>query len=214
MILLTGGRGKIKLQTIAHSPVGYGLEAGLLDEMALRFVESGWNVKQLVRAIVVSKTYRQSSDARPEEFAADPENRLLARGSRYRMDAEMIRDQILFVSGKLNQKMYGTLKVRFSRARNKADQSPYESIESGKELYAGYCAGCHGSNAAARFGSSVPDLRFATAETHATWQAIVIGGSKSANGMPGMEIPLEDSEAIRNYVLSQSEALRATQESR
>jgi len=79
----------------------------LLDELALSFVESGWDVKRLVRAIVLSKTYRQSSDAKPEEFARDPENRLLARGSRYRMDAEMIRDQILFVSGKLNRKMYG-----------------------------------------------------------------------------------------------------------
>ncbi|MBP88135.1 MAG: chromosome segregation protein [Planctomycetaceae bacterium] len=79
----------------------------LLDELALGFVESGWDVKKLVRAIVSSKTYRQSSDAEPEEFASDPENRLLARGSRYRMDAEMIRDQIFFLSGKLNRKMYG-----------------------------------------------------------------------------------------------------------
>ena len=79
----------------------------LLDELAVRFVESGWDVKKLVRAIVLSKTYRQSSDATPEEFASDPENRLLARGPRYRMDAEMIRDQILFVSGKLNRKMFG-----------------------------------------------------------------------------------------------------------
>ena len=86
-----------------------------------------------------------------------------------------------------------------------------ESVESGKELYAGYCKGCHGTDAASRFGGSVPDLRFATAETHATWHAIAIGGSKSANGMPGMEIPLEESEAIRNYVLSLSEALRASQ---
>jgi len=79
----------------------------LLDALAIRFVESGWDVKQLLRAIVLSKTYRQSSDAAPEEFARDPENRLLARGSRYRLDAEMIRDQILFVSGKLNRTMYG-----------------------------------------------------------------------------------------------------------
>ena len=79
----------------------------LLDELAVSFIESDWNVKELVRAIVLSKTYRQSSDAQPEEFAADPKNRTLARGSRYRLDAEMIRDQILFVSGKLNRKMYG-----------------------------------------------------------------------------------------------------------
>ncbi len=80
---------------------------GLLDELALSFIESGWDVKKLVRAVVLSKTYRQRSDATPDEFARDPENRLLARGPRYRMDAEMIRDQILFVSGKLNRTMYG-----------------------------------------------------------------------------------------------------------
>ncbi|MFT7640815.1 MAG: hypothetical protein ACI9G1_002559, partial [Pirellulaceae bacterium] len=53
------------------------------------------------------KTYRQSSDATPADYTRDPDNRQLARGSRYRMDAEMIRDQILMVSGKLNRKMYG-----------------------------------------------------------------------------------------------------------
>ncbi len=79
----------------------------LLDELALSFMESEWNVKELVRSIVLSKTYRQSSDAKPEEYDSDPQNRLLARGARYRMDAEMIRDQILFLSGKLNRKMYG-----------------------------------------------------------------------------------------------------------
>jgi hypothetical protein len=79
----------------------------LLDELAVTFVESNWDVKRLVRQIVLSNTYRQSSDAPPEAFVRDPENRLLARGSRYRMDAEMIRDQVLFVSGKLNRKMYG-----------------------------------------------------------------------------------------------------------
>jgi hypothetical protein len=79
----------------------------LLDELAVSFVASGWDVKQLVRTVVLSKTYRQSSDAAPEEFAADPGNRLLSRGARYRMDAEMIRDQILFLSGKLNRNMYG-----------------------------------------------------------------------------------------------------------
>lgn len=79
----------------------------LLDELSLRFRESGWDVKALVREIVMSKTYRQSSNASPEEYVSDPENRLLSRGPRYRMDAEMIRDQILFISGLLNREMYG-----------------------------------------------------------------------------------------------------------
>ncbi len=79
----------------------------LLDDLALDFVKSGWDVKRLIRTIVLSNTYKQSSNANPAEYIADPENRLLARGSRYRMDAEMIRDQILAVSGQLNPTMYG-----------------------------------------------------------------------------------------------------------
>jgi hypothetical protein len=79
----------------------------LLDDLALQFVESGWNLKALVRMIVLSNTYRQSSDAQAEDYVNDPENRLLARGARYRMDAEMIRDQILSVSEQLNATMYG-----------------------------------------------------------------------------------------------------------
>jgi hypothetical protein len=79
----------------------------LLDDLAVRFVQSGWNVKELIRCIVLSQTYQQSSKARTAEFRADPENRLLARGSRFRLDSEMIRDQILAVSGLLNKSMYG-----------------------------------------------------------------------------------------------------------
>jgi len=81
--------------------------AELLDYLAIRFVRSGWDVKKLVRTIVLSKTYRQSSKASIEDYRSDPENRWLSRGSRFRMDAEMLRDQILAVSGLLNRKMYG-----------------------------------------------------------------------------------------------------------
>ena len=63
----------------------------LLDDLAVRFIESGWSVKDLVREIVLSNTYKQNAEAAPEEFRLDPDNRLLARGSRYRLDAEMIR---------------------------------------------------------------------------------------------------------------------------
>ena len=86
-----------------------------------------------------------------------------------------------------------------------------ETVETGRALYSDKCRGCHGSDAVTRFGGSVPDLRFATAATHATWHAIVIGGASSASGMPAIEIQLEESEAIRNYILSRSEALRASQ---
>ncbi len=79
----------------------------LLDHLAVRFVESGWDVKALLKHIVLSETYRQASVAAPERFEADPENRLLARGSRFRLDAEAIRDQVLATSGLMNDEMFG-----------------------------------------------------------------------------------------------------------
>jgi hypothetical protein len=71
------------------------------------FVESGWDVKGLMKQIVMSETYKQASSATPEQFERDPENRLLARGSRFRLDSEVIRDQILATSGLFNREMYG-----------------------------------------------------------------------------------------------------------
>lgn len=79
----------------------------LLDYLTMRFTESGWDVKRLIRSIVLSKTYQQSPKASPQDFQRDPGNRLLARGSRYRLDAEVVRDQMLAVSGQLNLRMYG-----------------------------------------------------------------------------------------------------------
>jgi hypothetical protein len=79
----------------------------LLDHLAVSFMESDWDVKALIKQMVMSKTYRQASIATPQQFENDPENRLLARASRYRMDAEMIRDQILATSGLLSTTMYG-----------------------------------------------------------------------------------------------------------
>src|SRR5690606_236683 len=79
----------------------------LLDWLALQFVESGWNVKQLHKLIVMSATYRQSSAVTDEAMQADPENRWLARGSRYRLPSWMLRDQALAVSGLLNPQVGG-----------------------------------------------------------------------------------------------------------
>jgi len=79
----------------------------LLDDLAHEFVSSRWNVKSLMKSIVMTETYRQTSQADRDSFRADPENRLLARGSRFRLDSEMIRDQILAVSGLLVPEMYG-----------------------------------------------------------------------------------------------------------
>ena len=73
----------------------------LLDWLSYRFIESGWNVKQLVRLIVTSATYRQQSNPTPDLLRDDPENLLLARGPAHRMSAEMIRDLALASSGLL-----------------------------------------------------------------------------------------------------------------
>jgi hypothetical protein len=79
----------------------------LLDWLAREFIDSGWNVKALMRQIVLSATYRQDSSAPASVYAKDPENRLLARGPRFRLPAEIIRDQALFVSGLLNNRLGG-----------------------------------------------------------------------------------------------------------
>ena len=79
----------------------------LLDWLSVDFRENGWDVKRLVKQIVMSETYRQSSRIDPAERAADPENRYLARGSRHRLDAETLRDQALSVAGLLNDKLGG-----------------------------------------------------------------------------------------------------------
>ena len=79
----------------------------LLDWLATEFVRSGWDVKHLQRLIVTSATYRQSCRVTPELLARDPENRLLARGPRFRVDAEQLRDTALFVSGLLVEKEGG-----------------------------------------------------------------------------------------------------------
>ncbi|MBI1903669.1 MAG: PSD1 domain-containing protein [Planctomycetia bacterium] len=79
----------------------------LLDWLAVDFVESGWNVKRLVKQIVLSAAYRQSSKATKALLERDPENRLLARGPRHRLPSWMLRDQALFVSGLLVDKLGG-----------------------------------------------------------------------------------------------------------
>jgi mono/diheme cytochrome c family protein len=90
----------------------------LLDWLAVEFMDNGWSMKRLLRQIVLSATYRQSSSTSArglqsaelktdDLYARDPENRLLARGPRFRMDAEMIRDNALAVSGLLSHKQFG-----------------------------------------------------------------------------------------------------------
>ncbi|HLH55315.1 MAG TPA: PSD1 and planctomycete cytochrome C domain-containing protein, partial [Verrucomicrobiae bacterium] len=79
----------------------------LLDWLATEFMQSGWDVKHMVRLIVTSAAYRQDSKVTPELLAIDPENRLISRGPRFRLDAEELRDEALFVSGLLNMELGG-----------------------------------------------------------------------------------------------------------
>ena len=79
----------------------------LLDTLAVEFMESGWDVKHIIRLILTSATYRQSSLVRDDLGDRDPYNRLLARQSRFRLDAEFVRDNALSVSGLLVHELGG-----------------------------------------------------------------------------------------------------------
>lgn len=79
----------------------------LLDWLAMEFMESGWNIKHMVKLIVLSGTYRQSSNPSPDQVRKDPKNRLLARQSPLRLEAEFVRDNALAVSGLLNEAIGG-----------------------------------------------------------------------------------------------------------
>ncbi|MEM8937986.1 MAG: PSD1 and planctomycete cytochrome C domain-containing protein [Bacteroidota bacterium] len=79
----------------------------LLDYMAVKFMEEGWDIKQVIKYMVLSATFQQSSETSPEMQEKDPENTYLARASRIRLGAEMIRDQALKISGLLNTEVGG-----------------------------------------------------------------------------------------------------------
>jgi hypothetical protein len=101
------GRGLVK------TPDDFGLQGELpshpelLDWLAVEFRESGWDVQHLIRLIVTSRTYRQSAVVTPALLAKDPENVLLARGPRHRIDSRFLRDQALALSGLLVEKRGG-----------------------------------------------------------------------------------------------------------
>ncbi len=83
------------------------LNPALLDWLACEFMDSGWDVKHMIRTIVNSQTYRQVSTCSADLAAADPQNREYARQSRFRLEAELIRDNALAVSGLLSQRIGG-----------------------------------------------------------------------------------------------------------
>ena len=98
---------------LAETPDDFGTRApvpeyrDLLDWLSMDFMERGWSQKEAIRQIVMSDTYRQSSTVSAEALARDPANRLLARGPRFRPDAEVVRDIALAVSGLLTEKLGG-----------------------------------------------------------------------------------------------------------
>lgn len=101
------GRGIAKSMIDVGSQSDWPVDQELLDWLAVEFVERDWDLKHMVRIIVTSSAYRQSSDERPEVDRTDPDNALFARQGRHRLDAEQIRDAALLVSGLLVDRLGG-----------------------------------------------------------------------------------------------------------
>lgn len=101
------GRGLVETSEDFGSQGSAPTHKDLLDWLATEFVAKAWSQKALLRLIVTSSTYRQSSTMTPQLAERDPYNRLLARGARFRMEAEMVRDVSLAASGLLSPKMHG-----------------------------------------------------------------------------------------------------------
>ena len=101
------GTGLVKTAEDFGTQGEYPSHPELLDWLATEFIASHWDVKAMQKRIVMSATYRQASRSTPDLIAKDPENRLLARGPRFRLQAEFVRDQALAVSGLLNDEIGG-----------------------------------------------------------------------------------------------------------
>ncbi len=101
------GRGIVKTVEDFGSQGEWPTHPDLLDWLAVEFMDSGWDTKGIVKTIVMSGTYRQSSDLRDDLAERDPENMLLAHGPRVRLSAEAIRDQALYAAGLLEEKIGG-----------------------------------------------------------------------------------------------------------
>jgi hypothetical protein len=101
------GRGIVSTEEDFGSECDPPTHPKLLDWLATEFMESGWSMKHIHRTIVLSSTYRQSSQVNQAQLEQDPLNKLYSRGPRFRMTAEMIRDNALRISGLLSTKMHG-----------------------------------------------------------------------------------------------------------
>lgn len=101
------GTGLVKTSEDFGIQSEYPVHKEVLDELSRNFIDGGWNVKALMKSLVLSATYRQDSAAGADLLAKDPANRLLSRGPRVRLSAEMIRDHALAVSGLLKPRIGG-----------------------------------------------------------------------------------------------------------
>lgn len=101
------GTGLVATPEDFGSQGAYPIHGALLDWLAVEFVESGWDVRHMLRLMTTSSTYRQSSRVSPQSRARDPKNRWLARGPRHRLDAEQIRDAALLMGGLLVERVGG-----------------------------------------------------------------------------------------------------------
>jgi hypothetical protein len=135
------GTGLVKTAADFGSQGDWPSHPELLDWLAVNFVESGWDIKALVKQIVMSSTYRQSGSSSKETLRQDPENRLLSRGPRLRLDAEVIRDSALFASGLLSTRVGGPSVFPYhptglwQEINNRPGYSRTYKQDSGEKLY-------------------------------------------------------------------------------
>ena len=101
------GTGIVKTSEDFGSQGEWPVNQPLLDDLAMELIQSGWSTKHLARLIVTSAAFRQSSVVSAKKLSADPENRLISRGPRFRLDAEVIRDKALFAGGLLVRDLGG-----------------------------------------------------------------------------------------------------------
>ena len=135
------GRGLVDTPGDFGSQGSWPTHPRLLDWLAVDFMENGWNIKRLMKQIATSATYLQSSTTTPEQLASDPLNRHLARGPRFRLTAEMIRDTALKVGGLLHEQIGGPSVKPYQpaglwkRLTNRRDYRQTYEQDSGTSLY-------------------------------------------------------------------------------
>ena len=129
----------------------------LLDYLAWRFVEDGWSIKKMHRLIMLSSTYQQSSDHDAKKYSADPENRLLWRTNRRRLELEALRDSLLLAAGRLDTKLGGPA-VELWQAPFPVRRTVYGSIERQNlpGIFRSFDFASPDSSSAQRFRTTVP----------------------------------------------------------